>query len=593
MKNATIACLLVGLAATVAFAEVPTLPFDQVERGMRGQGRTVFSGTEISTFEVEILGKLPDIGPDQNLILARCSGGPLEHTGVLAGMSGSPVTIDGKLVGAVAYAWGFSKDAIAGITPIAEMLRLTGLDGDATRGAAAVRPDLSQLGRITATVDFGAFFERQLESLVGGSGAPAPVALPLSVAGFGVGGLARVAPTLERAGMIPMQSGRGGAAGAPAPPLEPGSAVGLQLVRGDVELTATGTVTWVEQDGVLAFGHPLFGLGSVDLPLTAAEVQALLPSLNQSARIATSLEQVGALREDRATGVFGRLGAEPSLIPVRLQMTTARGDEHTYSFDVADDPQLAPLLLYVTLNGVLASKERASGNATVRLRPGSVIKMHDRDDVELDNLFAGPQASMYGTGLPAYVLYLLMNNSWDRPEIAGINLMLDYDDTTRTGRVRRIALDRYRARPGDTVAATIALSPYRGPDQFLTQSFRIPDETRPGTLEILIGGAVRINRSEEQEERVMPRDLGHLIRLINRLRRNDRVYIVATREDSGVLLQGQRLPNLPPSVNRVLSRPKSRGNVLGVSRRAVVEETIPTDFSIEGWASVQLEVEPR
>jgi hypothetical protein len=572
-----------------AAGATPTLSFEEVRPGMRGTGKTVFHGSEIETFEVEILGTLPNVGPDRDLILARLSGGPLADTGVLAGMSGSPVTVDGKLIGAVAYTWGFAKEAIAGITPIEEMLAVAGADEvDAPRAGAAwaawdeLRPARSpeRLRAFLADLTRRLFPDRTL-----------PTSVPIAVAGLDPGGLSRVAPDLARAGFLAVPAGAAEAADLPPEPLRPGSAMGLKLVRGDVDMTATGTVTWVEGDRVLAFGHPLFGLGAVDLPMTAARVEALLPSTLQSARIARPLGEVGAVRQDRAAGLLGRVGARPRMIPVRLQLRGAEGVEHAFSFDIADDPLLSPLLLYVSLNGVLASKERAFGNATIRLREGSVIKMVGNDDVTLDNLYAGPSAFDYGTGIAAYILYLLMNNTWTQPQIAGVNLLFEYEEAPRLARIRRAALDRYRVAPGEAVEVTVVLSPYRGPDQLLTLEILVPPETPAGELTVSIGGALAVGRDQELDHPVLPRDLDQLIWLINQLRRNDRIYILASRDDSGVLVGGDRMPNLPPSVARVLTRPKSTGNVTAIPHRSVLEEVVPADFAVEGYARIRLEVE--
>ena len=587
----TVAIALASALAGPLRAEAPILTFEDVRPGMRGIGHTVFEGTTISTFDVEIVGKLPHIGPDQDLILARCSGGPLERTGILAGMSGSPVFVEGKLVGALAYSWGFAKEPIAGITPIEEMLRLAAREP--TRRRASGR------GLSIGTRELAPFFAAEGPGLVlrdtlvapfARAAGGLPLSIPLAVAGIGAGGLGRVEPDLTRAGFLPVQAGSLGSAAPPPPRLEPGSAVGVKLVRGDIELTATGTVTAVDGAQVLAFGHPLFGLGEVDLPLTGAQVETLMPSLMQSARVATPLGEVGALRQDRASGVVGRLGAKPAMIPVRFTLANPEHGERAYSFDVADDPTLSPLLLYVSLNGILASRERTFGNATVRVRDGSVIKMAQGEDVALDNLFSGPEAFDYGTGIPAYILYLLMNNAWTRPEIAGVNLLLDYDAEPRTARVRRASVDRYRVRAGDEVEAAVVLSPFRGPEKVYTAKIRIPDEMPAGTLSLTVGGALALSRADESLEPVLPRDLAQLIDLINQLRRNDRIYIAATREDSGVLLEGTRLPNLPPSVANVLSRPRSRGSVVAVPRRSVLEEVIETEFAVEGSVRIELEV---
>jgi len=581
-----------ALFAGPAPASTAVLGFDSVEPGMKGVGFTVFHGTEVETFEVEVLGKLSDVGPDQSLILARLSGGPLAETGVIAGMSGSPVLIDGRLVGAVAFGWGFAKEAIAGITPIEQMLRIVDLEGPAGQPTGGLSPGAYDLGRLVSPGRLESFFADRWRSLLPARGG-ALQTVPLSVAGISQTGLARIAPQLLEAGFLPLRSGSAsGQAGSSATArLRPGSAVGLRLVGGDVEMTATGTVTWVDDDRVLAFGHPLFGLGAIDLPMTAARVEAVLPSLHQSLRMATPLGEVGAMRQDRASGVLGRLGAKPVTIPVRMRLTGSGAEERSYRFDLADDPLLSPLLLFASLNGILASNERPFGNATVRLREGSVIKMIDSDDVELDNLFAGSSALELGTGLPAYILYLLMNNAWGQPQIAGVNLLLDYDAVPRTGRIRRVSLDRYSVVPGGAVEVTVVVSAYRGRDRVLRRVITIPPETPPGPITVTVGSALEASRSVGRSEPLLPRDLEQLIRLINQLRRNDSVYILATREETGVLLSGQRLPNLPPSVATVLSRPPRNVGAVRVAARSILEEIVQTDYVVEGSARIGLELE--
>lgn len=356
-------------------------------------------------------------------------------------------------------------------------------------------------------------------------------------------------------------------------------------------MTATGTVTWVEGDGLYAFGHPLYGLGDVDLPLTAARVETILPSLESSAKLAIPLREMGAFRQDRAAAIFGRLGATPAMIPVRLMLTDASGTRRDLAFDIVDDPLVSPILLYTALNGVLGTFERTFGSATIRLREGSVIKLDGTDDVRLDNLFSGDSAAVDASGLSAFLLYLVMNNDWSNPRVRGVNVLLDYEREPRTATLRRITLDRYRVKAGGSVTARILISPYRGPDQTLSREIAIPEETTPGPLTLQVGSAASMNRTDDVDGPVFPRDLDQLVFLINRLRRNDRVYIVASRGDAGALLGGSRLPNLPPSVTTLLSRPRSWGNYALMPQRGVLEEEIPAEAALEGFARVTLEVE--
>jgi hypothetical protein len=569
-----------------------TLPFSEVRVGMKGTGRTVFHGEAVESFDVEVVGLLPRIGPGQDLILGRCSGGPLAQTGILAGMSGSPVTIDGKLVGAIAYSWGFAKDAIAGITPIEEMLAVGARDAPSHSRArpSASMPWAEALRTLRAPSTLGGFFADRVASL-DARPAMAASSTPLSVSGISSVGLARIAPVLTRAGFLPLPSGGAGSKPGPATtPIQPGSAIGVQLVRGDIDMTATGTVTWVEGDALYAFGHPLYGLGDVDLPLTAARVETLLPSLEQSAKIAVPLKEAGAFRQDRASAIFGRLGATPSMVPVRLQITGGSASRSTYAFDLVDDPLLTPILLYAAVNGILGTVERTLGSATVRVREGSVIKVDGSNDVRLDNLFAGNGATGDASGLSAFLLYLVMNNSWSTPHVSGVNLILDYDREPRTTTVRRVTLDRYRVKAGTSLTARVQVSPYRGADRVLTREIEIPEETPPGPLTLQIGEAAAINRAEDADGPVFPRSLEQLVTLVNRLRRNDRIYVIASRADSSVFFGGTRLPNLPPAVTSILTRPRSYGNYTFVPERGVVDQDIAADGAVEGFVRLAIDV---
>jgi hypothetical protein len=218
----------------------------------------------------------------------------------------------------------------------------------------------------------------------------------------------------------------------------------------------------------------------------------------------------------------------------------------------------------------------------VRLVDGSGIRMASGEDVILENVYAGDRAFDYGSGLPAYVLYLLLNNPWRRPEIAGVNLIMEYDDEPRSATIRRAAPDRYRVRPGESIRVRVDLEPYRGRERTVSTEIRVPEETPPGMLTIHVGGAVALSRTEEPDEPLVPRDLDQLIRLINRIRRNDQVYVAATRDDRGLLLDGWRLPNLPPSAATLLTRPRNEGVLHPLPRRAVLEDSIPTEWFCEG-----------
>src|SRR3954469_25447944 len=352
-------------AAPQSSSSSATMNVDEIRPGMVAIGRTVFEGTRVEEFKVNILGVLENvIGTNRNLILARLDGGPLANTGVIAGMSGSPVYIDGRLIGAVSYALGsFSKEPIAGITPIAEMTEATSAMTARAPGARVkVEFPLSRDGLIAAfrkALNWNRpFAERADDAQLVGSGAVAgvggreiatmlrPIATPLTMAGFEPDVAAILGAAFQEQGFIPMAGGAGTRAGEMPfdGPLKPGDAIGVTFVSGDLELGATGTVTHIDGDRVYAFGHPMYNLGPTQFPMTRAYVYTLLPSLFSSSKLSSTGDVIGTFTQDRPTAIAGRLGAAPRLLPVTLTLDAERGGSRTFKFNVVRDQLFTPLM---------------------------------------------------------------------------------------------------------------------------------------------------------------------------------------------------------------------------------------------------------
>jgi len=591
----TLSALL--LSASSAHAD-DILPFSELKVGMKGEGRSVFQGSEISRFNAEVIGLMENIAPKRNLILVRLDGSGVEKTGVQEGMSGSPIYVNGRVIGAVAYSWPFSKEAIAGVTPIEEMLEVP-RRGSAAPGrsrSAPILPGASPVSALYRPSDLVRHFETYLSS--GGSrmepmGTLRPIPTPLLFSGFSSSFLARLDPDLSAAGLLPVQAGSSGKSSAASAALEPGSAMAVKLVRGDVEISAVGTVTYRDGDKIIGFGHPLLNLGPTAIPLSGAYVHSVLPSLESSFKIASPTEnEIGSISQDRSVGVAGSTASPPRLIPVRLEITGSGGKPERFSFDVMEDSFLTPYLLYAALNGILSSSQKDVGDATIRIQEGSVMKVEGFDDIQLDNFFSGDYATYYTSGTVAYISLLILNNEYRPARIAGINLSLAYTDERRIARVERVWCGRERARPGDKVPLTVSLQPFRGKEITRTFDLTIPEELTPGKLYLQVGDGQTVSRKEEQSAgEFHPKDLAQLIWLINHLRANDKLYVIITRPDNGVLLQGARMPDLPPSKALVMVRPQTEGNYLKVGFRGIAEESIPTDFAIDGYKTLVLEVE--
>jgi len=452
-RHLAFALLLAVLLPTAARA-VETMPLDQIKPGMKGVGRTVFEGTDIVEFDVSIIGVLENIGPKQSMILARLQGGPLEKTGVIAGMSGSPVFIDGKLIGAVAYGFPFSKETIAGITPIAEMIELTDSAVGLPRAASTrVAPRLGA-GGLMAPLDRDALMaslRRPLQSVTLQPGALSagalppqlagvsltPLSLPLVFSGFDSATFEWARGVFSGLGFTPVVgTGRGSLPKEPLPDLQPGSALGVSLIEGDMDLSVTGTITHIDQDRIYAFGHPFYNLGPTNFPIKKAYVYSVFPSLYQSWKISTAAsEPVGTMDQDRTTAIAGRLGKAPRMIPVNVKLTTSRGQERSFSFRMVEDELFTPVLAFVGVSSILQGNERAFGTSTIRL--DARVALSGGREIQLQDLFTQEQPAMQAATLVAAPLSYLMTNDFEKVSVEGLDVEVSSMETIQTATLQR------------------------------------------------------------------------------------------------------------------------------------------------------------
>ena len=599
-------CLVIVLAilATRAPRAASTaMPIAEVRPGMVGIGHTVFTGTRVEEFKAHILGVIENVmGPQRNLILARLEGGPLATTGVIAGMSGSPVFIDGRLVGAVSYSLGsFSKEPIAGITPIAEMTAATTFDRPRPLGARARLDFPLTTGRLTAAFS-SALAWGQLETLrpdearlvgaasIGGLGERElgtllrPIATPLVMSGFEPDLADAVGAAFRAQGFVP--AGGAGAGGRPGEmpfdgPLKPGDAVGVNFVTGDLVMGATGTVTEIDGDRVYAFGHPMYNLGPTEFPMTRAYVYTVLPSLFSSSKLSTTGEVIGTFLQDRATAIAGRLGPGPKLIPVSLTLEAARGAAHTFHFSVVRDPVFTPLMTYTALLSTLSSYERQYGAETYVVQGHADIAGHG--SVTFDNIFSGADSPAIGTA--AYVvgpIQALLGNDVEAVSLDSLTLSIKSTEEPRTATLERIWIDDQRPRAGRTIPLKVLLRGYRGDEVVRTVPVDIPANAT-GTVSLSVSDGARLSLAELREARVtQPRTVPQLLRSFNRVRRNNTLYVRLLASDAGAVVNGESLAALPPSVLAVIEADRSGGNMSPLSSATLGEWEIPTEFAVTG-----------
>src|SRR6186997_2402191 len=602
------ATLALGVLAAAPVAQTTYLPLDQVRPGMVGVGRTVFSGTKLEDFKVEVLGVMRNvIGPKRNLILARLEGGPLAKTGVIAGMSGSPVYVDGKLMGAVSYSLGqFSTEPIAGITPIDEMIDATMMAGAArvTRPVAmSMYPTPRELLEIWAR-DLGRskpFVEDASQALVLSgvssdlsrmSAMLRPIAVPMIASGFDAAVFDSISPALSAAGFVPMSSPQSPGAGISAPntrPLQPGDAVGVALLTGDFELGATGTVTHVDGDRVYAFGHPLYNLGPTEFPMTRAEVQVVLPSLMSSSKLASFGEVVGTIQQDRATAIAGRLGAKPSMIPVTITLNSDRGPSRSFNFGVVRDFTFTPLLTYLSIANVLTSYERGAGPASFAIRGSASIR--SEGDLSFEDIFSGDQPAGGAAAYVAGPLTALLKNSGENVEVEKIALTIDASEQQRSARIERVWLDTTRPRAGQNAIVNVSLRSARGQEIVRQIPIQIPANLT-GALQLTVADAARTTADDRRDTRGADlQRVSQLMRTFNRSRRNNRIYVRLTSSDSGAIVNGEPMAGLPPSVLAVMESDRNSGTVGSLRTMTRGEWELALDVAVTGFRQLTLSLD--
>ncbi len=607
-----VACLTLSLPVTSLKARDTIMPVSDVRPGMVGVGRTVFRGATIEEFTVRIIGTLKSVvAPQRDLILARLEGGPLAETGVIAGMSGSPVYIDGKLLGAVSYQLGqFPKEAIAGITPIGEMI-----DATALTTTRALRPAAISLGHAVPASDlfgvwradlgparsFGAAAADVIASLMSAD-LPRPVttdlrpiAVPLVVGGFAEGTLDRLVPSWSGSGFVTVQSPQAppspSARAVPgAAALAPGDAIGVALMSGDFSMGATGTVTQVDGDRVYAFGHPLYNLGPTAFPMTRAEVIAVLPSLATSSKLASLGAVVGTISQDRATAIAGRLGAAPALVPVTVTLLSVRAPSRTFRFNVVNDQLFTPLLTYLAVANVLTSYERQTGAATYQVR--GEARVSGQPPIRFDDVFAGDQGAANASAYVAGPLTVLYRNATESFSLDGIALTIDANEQTRTAEIERVWLDDSTVRPGRPARVHMQVRTYQGDVQLLELPIDIPAGAA-GTLQLLVTDGPRLSMQEARDlRRGDLQSVSQIVRTANRARHANRIYVRLSTTAPGAVVDGEAMPGLPASVAAVFDadRPSGGNSPLRTVPRGDWELAVP--FAVSGSRQLTLTVDP-
>jgi hypothetical protein len=595
------ACVLFTLRAGTAAAQ----PFDILSQeklvaGMKGYGVTdMGDGRGIQKFDVEILGLLKRYAPGQDLILARVSGIGLEKAGIIAGMSGSPIYVDGKLVGALAYGWPFSKEPICGITPIQSML-------DIRHAPAAPPVPIAGSSASTASVisafSTGHFTDRFADLVkpfqASSSGSLAALPLPVSFGGVLSPGTLfnRIA---EAANWMTVPSGASASSGTtPASraagelaALKPGSAVATQLLSGDMDLSATGTVTWVEGNSVLAFGHPFLSMGPVSMPMAQAEVLTVLPSLFRSFKFAATGPVLGSITQDRSTGILGTFGTRAPMVPITVRISSDAIPSQVYHFQAVHNSMLTPILSAIAIDNVLTTLEKRSGERTLIWK--SVIRTPGRS-VRWDSVFSGLAAREEAVASLALLTNYLMANEFHDLTILGVDVEITHSDRVKGARIVHVEAQKERVHPGDEVPIWVDVVDFRGSTRRVVLNLEVAPDTPPGPLTVFVGDGSAATAYDLSLLPPDPQSLDQVLDFLARIRPPNSLNLLSYRSAPGVVVAGDALQALPPSVASLLrDRGPGEGSTPELSYVRLQSVSVEQPTPVTGSVRLRIDVAPR
>jgi hypothetical protein len=547
---------------------------EDLRAGMKGQGKTVMKGTKIETFDAEVLGVMKNTSPGRDLVLCRLSGLGLDKTGVIQGMSGSPIYIDGKLVGAVSYAWPFGKEPIAGVTPFCQMHSC--VEAYEKRDLA----DQNQPSRVglsaPVTVDGKSY---ETVTIANDFAEPQPTAndglwlvplrTPLAASGFTPHCLALMREDFKSTGMVPMS---GGALSDKAANevkdtrIEPGGALTVALVMGDFDLSGLGTVTHVDDKRVYGWGHPFFGAGNCEFPLMTGYVHAIYPRQSLSFKMGSPIRTVGVINADVSTCIAGWLDRKPEMLPIKMTLIREPGSEKCFHVKIVRQPRmLAPLVFScltnsVDMEGDLPEELTAELEMRIEVEGHAPVVLHDTFS---GSSFAGGRAPAALYMQVASLVQMLTVNTYKQVPIKSISCKTKITSGRKTADIEAVELQSDTVRPGDTLQAAVFVRPYKGLRQRVPVAIKLPADLPEGPYTATVCDDPASARQEILDNPTLsnPHNIDDLMQALKVQTSAKRTHLTIRIPTGavGVALNGKSLPNLPPSMVEVMGTSKRAG----------------------------------
>jgi hypothetical protein len=578
----------------------------EVREGMTGYGLSVFKGTKIERFDVKVLSILRNFNPKYDVVLIECKGANLEHTGAVAGMSGSPIYLTddqgrSRLIGAFAYGWPMVKDPVAGVQPIEYML---GIQESKEPTAAPIKVESKPAlePRTTWSIDdcFKELSHQQrasqsirLKTFAGDGSAPrlVPLATPLMTAGISPRVLAEVSPLFQSAGLVPLQGGTGGSAVAEGEPakLEPGAVLGVPLITGDVEMTAVGTCTEVLGDRVWGFGHAFNNEGPVSLPMGSGQISAVIANLNSSFKLGSLTKLRGTLTADQTVGVAGRLGEPPAMVPVELAIAYPDGSNNqTYHFKIALHPKLTPMIAAAAIQAVLGGTKDLPQYQTLdydlnlEFANGQTVRINNR----AENIHAAELFFEIGTPIVA-----ASENPFARIPLKRLSGKILVTPEARDARILSVNLPKTKYQPGDVAKVFVTYRPFRGDETVLPMDFEIPRDLPDGNYQLAVTDWDTYLEQERVAEpfRFTAENADEVFSVLKDLFsvKHNAVYLRLMRQADGVAIGRTAMPRLPSSRRQVLLGAGLSNTTPFVSSTV---KAVPTETVMDGATSFAITV---
>ena len=597
MRRVIVTILL--CCAPLLYSADEFMALKDVKPGMKGVGLTIFENNKIEGFEFEVLDIVQNFYPQRDVILIRLVGEKVYHTGVASGMSGSPIYINNKLVGALAYRIGqFMKDPIAGVTPIDQMLDIFNKEDIREEELAATAyPFPEEIQKYVYSYNEKKF---DLLNLLKQRLSPEfqnikPIETPILVSGISPQIIKQFESYFAQSNFHFLPGGKiVSQDSSDQDELKPGSAVAATIISGDVDISAVGTVTYCDGNKVLAFGHPMFNSGAVSIPMAKAKVITTLSSLMASNKYAVATDIIGTIRQDRSSGILGIVGEKAPLIPVQMAVKSPILKDRHFNFNLVNDRSnysMLPVFLWMSIINSLETTRLGFGDYSIQLN--GRIEIKNNNDVVLDNFYAGGGKGFYdGSGADvseaAYeiVMFLgaILMNQFEPAQIQKVNLVFNIQPGKKSARIEKVLFDKQAVVPGDKVNIIVQVRPYQGEVFEVKKEIKIPGNISSKRLKIAVGGDNKIAGWEQKAGIGMfiPNSLDEIISLLNRRRKNSAIFIQLKEPDRGAVLHGKEFPSLPPSIRTLMMNSKNENSYKTVNEKVIKEWVIPLDFDISG-----------